>query len=284
MPNLRDDFRVPLDATGFLLSGLGLSALIFGLTGFSGRLLPGGVAPALLIGGLVLLSLYVFHARRTAHPILDLGLLRIGTFRASLLGGILFRIGAGGIPFLLPLLLQLVFGYDPFSSGSITFVAAIGAISMKFVAQPILRRFGFRSILLWNSLISAVFVIAFAFFVPGVPVWLIMAVILVGGFFRSLQFTSLGAIAYADMPQEKVSQASTMFSAIQQTAIAAGVALAAFSLETTRHLRGEVSLASDDFAVAFGIIGVITAASFIVFWRMPHDAGEAVSGHRSRFT
>jgi EmrB/QacA subfamily drug resistance transporter len=283
MPNIRDDVRVPLDGLGFLLSGLGLAALIFGLTGFSGRLLPHGVAPAMAGLGLVLLILYVFHASRHPHPILDLGLLGIDTYRASITGGALFRIGAGALPFMLPLLLQLVFGFDAFASGSITFVAAIGAIAMKFVAQPILRQFGFRRVLVCNALIAAGFLAIYGFFAPGTPVWLIILAILLGGFFRSLQFTSLGAMAYADMPQERFSQASTLFSAIQQTAIAAGVALAAFSLESTRAMRGGGELAQSDFAIAFAIIAALTAVSAVIHWRLPADAGQAVSGHRAKF-
>jgi MFS family permease len=233
--------------------------------------------------GFVLLVIYVIHARRHPHPILDLTLLKIQTYRTSIIGGSLFRIGAGALPFLLPLLLQLVFGYDAFASGSITFVAAIGAMSMKFVAQPILKTFGFRRILIWNAFIVALFFVIYALFQPGTPVWIIMAAILLGGFFRSLQFTSLGAMAYSDMPDTRVSQASTLFSAIQQTAIASGVALAAYSLETARHFRGGGDLVQQDFSIAFAIVAALTAVSAYVFWLLPHDAGQAVSGHGGKF-
>jgi EmrB/QacA subfamily drug resistance transporter len=282
MPNIREDVRIPLDFAGFLLSGLGLSALIFGMSGFTGRLLPEGVAPAMGIAGILLLVLYVIHARRHPHPILDLKLLDIGTYHLSLLGGMMFRISAGALPFLLPLLLQLVFGYDAFASGSITFVAAIGAISMKFAAKPLLQHFGFRTILLWNTLTTAGFMAIFAVLPQATPVWLLMAVILLGGFFRSLQFTSLGAIAYADMPQENISQASTLFSAIQQTAIALGVAFAALSLEAGRYWRGG-GLIQADFSLAFIVMAIFVLVSGWVYWRMPVDAGQAVSGHRSKF-
>ncbi len=283
MPDVREETRVPLDVTGFFLSGLGLSAFIFGLTGFTGRLLPPGMAPAMGMLGIALLTAYLFHARRHPHPILDLTLLGIGTYRAGVLGGVLFRIGAGALPFLLPLLLQLVFGFDPFASGSITFVAAIGAMSMKLVAQPILRYFGFRTVLLWNSFIAAAFILIYILFSAQTPVWVLIVVILLGGFFRSLQFTSLGAIAYADMPQNRISQASTLFSAIQQTAIAVGVALAAFSLETARASRGDINLVQQDFSWAFMIIAGLTALSALVYWRLPPDAGQAVSGHSGKF-
>jgi EmrB/QacA subfamily drug resistance transporter len=283
IPDVQQATRVPLDALGFLLSGGGLSATIFGLTGFSGRLLPAGVAPSMVLFGLVLLVLYVLHARRRAHPILDLSLFKIETYRASVVGGSLFRIGAGAIPFLMPLLLQLVFGFDAFASGSITFVAAIGAMSMKLAAQPILRQFGFRRVLLWNSFIAAGFIVAYALFSRQTPVWLIMVTILLGGFFRSLQFTSLNAIAYSDVPETRISQAATLSSAAQQTAVAAGVALAAFSLDAARAMRGDGSLVQQDFAMAFAIVAVLTMASAYVPWRLPPDAGQVVSGHRGKF-
>lgn len=195
----------------------------------------------------------------------------------------MFRIGAGAIPFLLPLLLQLVFGFDPFASGSITFVSAVGAMSMKFVVQPILRRFGFRTILLWNSIIAALFVLVNGFFTATTPMWLLMTILLFGGFFRSLQFTSLNAVAYSDMPQADVSQASTLSSAIQQTSIAAGVAFAAFTLETVRDFRGDGVLVQQDFTIAFCLIAAVTAISVLVFRTMPADAGAAVSGHGGKY-
>ncbi len=283
MPNVREDVRVPLDVLGFFLSGIGLSALIFGLTSFSGRLMSGAVAPAMAALGVVCLVAYYFHARRHPYPILKLDLLHIPTFRVSVLGGAMFRIGAGAIPFLLPLLLQLVFGFDPFASGSITFVSAVGAMSMKFVVQPILRRFGFRTILLWNSIIAALFVLVNGFFTATTPMWLLMTILLFGGFFRSLQFTSLNAVAYSDMPQADVSQASTLSSAIQQTSIAAGVAFAAFTLETVRDFRGDGVLVQQDFTIAFCLIAAVTAISVLVFRTMPADAGAAVSGHGGKY-
>jgi len=283
MPNVREDVRVPLDVLGFFLSGIGLSALIFGLTSFSGRLMSGAVAPAMAALGAVCLVAYYFHARRHPYPILKLDLLHIPTFRVSVLGGAMFRIGAGAIPFLLPLLLQLVFGFDPFASGSITFVSAVGAMSMKFVVQPILRRFGFRTILLWNSIIAALFVLVNGFFTATTPMWLLMTILLFGGFFRSLQFTSLNAVAYSDMPQADVSQASTLSSAIQQTSIAAGVAFAAFTLETVRDFRGDGVLVQQDFTIAFCLIAAVTAISVLVFRTMPADAGAAVSGHGGKY-
>ena len=132
---------------GLLLSGIGLAAMIFGLTTLSRSLVNPAVAPGLTILGAALFIAYVVHARRTPNAILDLGLLKVETFRSSVVGGGLFRIGVGAIPFLLPLLLQVGFGLNAFQTGLLTFASAIGAISMKLVAQRLLRRFGFRRVL-----------------------------------------------------------------------------------------------------------------------------------------
>ena len=135
------------------------------------------------------------HARRAAHPIIDLSLLSIPTFRASVTGGSLFRLGTGAIPFLLPLMLQIGFGLTPFASGSLTFAAAAGALAMKVTAGPILRRFGFRSVLTVNAAICAALLAAIALFTAETPYLAIIVVLLAGGFFRSLQFTSINAVS-----------------------------------------------------------------------------------------
>ena len=149
--------------------------------------------------GLALCAVYVWHARRTENPVIDLRLLRIPTFRASVIGALFFRIGVGAMPFLLPLMLQLSFGLSPFRSGSITFAAAAGALLMKATAAPIIRRFGFRNVLIVNAAISSAFLAATGFFTAAMPHAVIVAALLAGGFFRSLEFTAINALAYADI-------------------------------------------------------------------------------------
>jgi fucose permease len=161
--------------------------------------LPWQVATLAASLGAGTLAAYVRHARRTAHPLLDLKLLAIKTFRASVTGGSLFRIGIGAIPFLLPLMLQAGFGLNAFQSGSITFIASAGAMAMKMTAAPILRRFGFRRVLVYNAVLSAAFLGCYGFFTPATPVALMMSVLFAGGFLRSFEFTSLNAIAYAEI-------------------------------------------------------------------------------------
>lgn len=278
IPDVREERPASLDITGFLLSGLGLSALIFGLTVIGRPILPGPDVSLLIAGGTALMTIYVVHARRMEASVLDLRLLRIQTFRSAVVGGFLFRVGVGTLPFLLPLLLQLQFGLTAFESGLLTFVSAAAAIAMKMTAPPILKRLGFRDVLVWNALLSAALLAATALFGPTTPHAIIVLVLLVGGFFRSLQFTSLNALAFADVDGPRMSRATSFVSVAQQIAVSMGVAVAAFSLETARGLRGEMVLALSDFAIAFILAGVIAALSAAIHWRLPANAGAELIG------
>lgn len=278
IPDLREEQTWPLDVKGFLLSGFGLSSLVFGLSVAGPGFASHSGAMALVAVGAVSLALYVRHARRTPYPIIDLDLLRVPTFHAAVIGGFLFRMGLGAIPFLLPLMLQTGFGLTAFQSGSLTFIAALGAMAMKTTAQPILRRFGFRRVLIVNALISAGFFCANAFFTPLTPHWAIMTILLVGGFFRSLEFTALNAIGYADIDQQAMSRA-TSFSAVgQQLSLSAGVAVGAAVLEVVRDLHGGGAPQAEDFAPAFLAVAAISAASILFFRRLAPDAGDELAG------
>ncbi len=269
----------PLDGLGFAISGIGLSALVFGATLVGRDELGRSTGPLLLALGFGLGFLYVLHARRNPHPVIDLRLLAIPTFCASMLGGALFRIGIGAIPFLLPLMLQLGFGLTAFASGSLTFVAAAGALVMKLTAAPILRRFGFRRVLVANALLSALLLGATALFTAATPHLVIMLVLLTGGFFRSLQFTSLNALAVADIEPDELSRATSFSAVVQQVSLSLGVAFAAMALEASQAARGSSVLATADFAAAFVTIAAVSATSALVFVRLPANAGGAVSGH-----
>ena len=280
IPNIREREVPALDVVGFLMSGIGLSALIFGITVAGQAFVPKPLAIAAAVGGLGLLVAYVAHARRTPHPILDLSLLSVPTFRTNVFGGFLFRVGVGATPFLLPLMLQVAFGLSPFQSGSLTFMTAAGALLMKLTAAPILRRFGFRRVLIVNALVSAVLLGACALFTAGTPGSVIMAVLLAGGFFRSLQFTSLNAIAYADLTPGQVSRATSFVSVAQQLSVSTGVVVGAFVLDRTRAFRGDLALTQPDFATAFLVVAAVSACSIFVNMRLSDEAGSEMSGHR----
>ena len=278
MPEVRSEAAPRFDLMGFLYSGLGLSAVVTGLTLFAGSSVAPVLAVALSAAGLLLLALYVRHARRHSAPVIQISLLSIRTLRSSLIGGSYFRIGAGALAFLMPMYLQLGFGFDALQSGLVTFAGALGAISLKIAARPLLRQFGFRHILIWNAAVCAGFFLVFALFTAQTPALLIFAVLLAAGFFRSLQFTSLAALAYSDVEHRDVSQVSTLFSTVQQFAVAAGVAVGALSLDAMRALRGDATLAPMDFAVTFALLAGLTLISALAHTRLPPDAGAQVSG------
>jgi EmrB/QacA subfamily drug resistance transporter len=279
IPNLREERPPPLDLLGFLLSAAGLLGLVFGFETIGRDLVPWSTALLLLAVGIVGIGLYVLHATRTLHPVIDLGLLGIPTFRASILGGSLFRIGIGAMPFLLPLMLQAGFGLSAFRSGLLTFAAAAGAMAMKLTAAPTLKQFGFKRVLIANALISAAFIAANGLFEPSTPHLLILGVLLVGGFFRSLQFTSINALAYADIERQWMSRATSFASMMQQLSLSIGVGTGALLLQLTVTARGDEHVAAGDFAPAFFVVAFVSALSALAYLRLPPDAGAEVSGH-----
>jgi EmrB/QacA subfamily drug resistance transporter len=275
--DIREEGLPPLDVKGFLLSGIGLSGLAFGFTTIGQGLLPPAVVLALLVAGAIGCWLYVRHARVARAPLLDLNLLKVDTFFASVVGGFLFRIGVGATPFLLPLFLQLGFGMSPLQSGLLTFASAIGAIAMKTTAAPILRRFGFKRVLVTNAVISGFFIAAIAMFTLGTPHTLVLAVLLVGGFFKSLQFTSINSIAYADIDTKAMSRATSFASVAQQLSLSAGVAIGALVLEFERLGRPDSTVVAGDFPAAFLLVAVIAASSALVFALLPKEAGASLA-------
>jgi EmrB/QacA subfamily drug resistance transporter len=279
IPDVREERTPPLDLPGFLLSAVGLLGLVAGFETIGRDLVPGGVTLLLLAAGSLGVGLYVWHARRAHHPVIDLALLRVPTFRASVAGGSLFRVGIGAIPFLLPLLFQAGFGLSAFESGLLTFAAAAGAMLMKATAVPILRTFGFRRVLIANALISSAFIAAYGLFQPTTPHLVILAVLLAGGFFRSLQFTSINTLGYADIERARLSRATSFASMMQQLSLTLGVGTGALLLNLSMAVRGGAHVAAGDFTLAFVAVALLAAASALVYLPLAADAGAEVSGH-----
>jgi MFS family permease len=224
--------------------------------------------------GTLALTIYVFHARRAAFPLIDLKLLSIKTFRASVVGGSLFRIGIGSIPFLLPLMLQAGFGMSAFQSGSVTFIASVGAMAMKATAAPILRRFGFRRVLFYNAILSAAFFGCYGFFTLSTPLIFMMTWLLFSGFVRSLEFTSLNAIVFADIEDSKISRAVSFSSAAQQLSLGLGIAAGAGALQGFALFNpGADILALENFKWAFVVMAAVSVSAAGAFFRLPPDAG-----------
>jgi EmrB/QacA subfamily drug resistance transporter len=281
---VREERPPPLDLRGFLLSSVGLLGLVAGLESIGRGLAPPAFTLLLLTTGALAVGLYVHHARRTPHAVIDLALLEVPTFRASVVGGSLFRVGIGAIPFLLPLMLQAGFGLSAFNSGLLTFAAAAGAMLMKITAPPILKRFGFRRVLLANALISSAFIAAIGLFQPTTPHLLILAVLLAGGFFRSLQFTSINTLGYADIERARLSRATSFASMMQQLSLTVGVATAALLLHLSAAARGGEHLANADFMAAFFGVAILAAASVLAYVPLAADAGAEVSGQPALLT
>jgi EmrB/QacA subfamily drug resistance transporter len=271
-----------LDWIGFLLSGLALSGIMYGIEsiGRGGSELP--IAIGLLAGGIILGLLALRHLRQNADPLLDLSIFRIPTFRASIGGGSLFRAGAGTLVFLLPLLLQVVFGMTAFASGIVTFASAAGAMSMKVTARPILKRFGFRTVMIANGIISAATIGMCGFFTGATPVLLIVVLLLVGGFFQSLQFTATQAIAYADVSHQQMSTASSIASMAQQLSRGFGIAFVALLLHLSLAWRGATALGTFDLQVAFAGATALALFSLLFYWPIAPAAASEVSGHRPK--
>ena len=277
--DMREELVFPLDLQGFLLTSLGLAGLMFGVETLGRSIFPASAVIGAVVGGGICLGLYVVHSRRTSNPIVDLALMRIPTFAAATVSGSLGRMGIGALPFLLAMLLQLVFGLTPFGSGMITFASAAGALMMKPTAAPIIRRWGFRLVLVGNGIVSSVILMMYALFRPSTPYMIIILTLLIGGFFRSLQFTSLGTLTYADVPPAMMSTASTLASMVQQLSLSLGVTIAAMLLHLSLHLRGAHVLATRDFVAAFLVTGVLSLISALLFLRLSSDAGWELSGH-----
>lgn len=269
------------DLYGLVLAGIGLAGIAFGLSVAGLNLLPWSVVAALVGVGSISMTLYVIHARRTGSPVLDFSLLRLSTMRAAIIGGFLFRLGIGALPFLLPLLMQVGFGLSPFQSGLVTFASAVGAMGMKTLANRIIRTFGFRNMMTVNAVVSAAFLAACALFTITTPLSLIFIILVVGGFFRSLEFTAINTVAYAEIEPAQMSRATTLVSVNQQLAVSAGVAVGAASVETTLWAHHQSELSADVFAPAFVVVALISAAASWFFWQMPADAGHEISGRKA---
>ena len=276
--DLKETGRRPFDLSGFALTGIGLASLAFGFENVGRGALPNIVVMGLLAVGGVCLGFYVRHAGRVSHPIIDLALLKIPTYAMASIGGFLFRVGLGALPFLLPLLLQVGFGLSALNSGMLTFASAAGAMLMKTSAVRVLRTLGFRIVLVGDALISAAFLFGYSLFRPSTPHLVIFFALLAGGFFRSLQMTSINTLSYADVPAALLSRATSLTSMAQQLSQTAGVATAALLLHTVLTLRGGTALTAVDFYPVFVGIAIISLLSVPFFLKMSPDAGAEVSG------
>ena len=276
IPNIRETVVAKFDTKGFLLAGPGLAAGLTGLTLAGLNLAPVWLVASLIIGGAALTTAFVFHALNVAEPLVDLRLLALQTFRISVTAGTLFRVGVGALPVLLPLMFPLGFGLTAFQSGMLTFVSGMGAMAMKFAAQPLLRRFGFRGVLMGNAVISAGLIAAPALFSATTPAILMLVILGAGGLSRSLQFTAVNAIGYAEVSGPRLSSATAFTAVLQQLSGSIGITIAAMSLELTGAIRGTSATDVGNFPFVFGLIALLSLSSALIFARLTATAGASL--------
>jgi len=279
LPDYREQHTDPLDVAGLILFGSGIGLLSYVLEVFGEHTLNAVEILGLLAVSIFLLAGYGFHATRSAHPMLRLALFRIRTFRVTVIGSFVTRLGIGGIPFLFPLLYQVGMGYTPIQSGLLVMPQAIAAISLKLAMPEILARFGYRTVLVSNTLIIGLQIMLFASIGTGSRVWLIVAEVFCYGFCTSLQYTSMNTLVYADVTDEQASGASSIASTAQQLAISFGVASA--SLVTAFFIPDRHTSSAPQFIHgihrAFLVLGGMTILSTLVFGGLKKGDGDAVS-------
>jgi MFS family permease len=283
LPDYREEVTHPLDVVGLILFGSGIALLSYVLEVFGEHTLGVREITGLLVVSLALLAGYWVHAKTLEFPLLQLSLFRIRTFRAAVGGGLFTRLGIGGVPFLLPLLYQVGLGFTPIQSGLLLMPQALAAISVNWVILRLLARFGYRSVLVTNTIIIGMLLLLFATIGVHTPIWVIVALAFLYGAYSSLQYTSMNTLVYADTTEEETSAANSIFSTVQQMAISFGVATAglATAFFIPEHSQSNPALMIDGLHKALVSLGVLTILSTTVFGSLKSGDGRAVSQQKA---
>ena len=274
----------PFDWLGFLLTGIACFSFMLGIEFLSRSDPPWLETGGLLLGGVIFGALAVWQARREPHPLVDLWALRLKSFSLTIWGGTLFRASIGAVPFLLPLLFQIGFGLDAFVSGLLVLSVFAGNIVMKIFTTGTLNRFGFRRVLLVNGLLNGIVILACALITPETPVPVIVGLLFVSGLTRSMQFTTLATIAFAEVPPERMNGANTLSNIAQPLGMALGIAVAALALRAAALAfpAGTGALSLTQFHLAFVVIGLIALVAVIDTVGVAPDAGDVLRKPRTR--
>jgi MFS family permease len=281
LPDYREEQTPPLDVVGLILFGSGVALLSYVLEIFGEHTLSAGAMSGLLVLSIALLAGYGIHGSSLPFPLLKLKLFGVRTFRAAVSGNFFTRLGIGGVPFLLPLLYQVGLGFTPIQSGLLVMPQAIASMSIKPLMPRILRRIGYRGVLISNTVILGVLLMVFATIGVPTPVWAIVLLALLYGGFTSLQYTSMNTLVFADIAEEDASSASSIASTAQQMSISFGVAAAglatAFFVPSTHADPAEMIHGIHEALVA---LGILTIVSTIVFLSLRSGDGDDVSLHK----
>jgi EmrB/QacA subfamily drug resistance transporter len=281
LPDFREPNTQPLDVVGLILFGSGIGLLSYVLEVFGEHALSVREVLGLLAVSIALIAGYAVHANNIRFPLLHLGVFRVRTFRASVTGGLFTRLGIGGVPFLLPLLYQVGLGFNPVQSGLLIMPQAVAAMSMKTILRQLLRRIGYRGVLISNTILIGILLCCFGFIGLHTSVWTILLLAFLFGGLASLQYTSMNTLVYADIPEEETSNASSIASTMQQMAISFGVAIAGLATAFFLPESGGSSIAFiHGIHKAFFALGGITVLSTIVFRSLRSGDGEKVSQHK----
>ncbi|WNG41877.1 DHA2 family efflux MFS transporter permease subunit [Archangium violaceum] len=268
------------DVKGFILAAIAITSLMVAAETAGMGLVPASLQIGAAVLALVMGAAYIRHALRTERPVLNIRLVRFATYRASLMGGTLVRVGLGATPFLLPLLFQVGLGWGAFEAGLVIIGTSMGAMSYKPVAPAVVKRFGFRSTLIFSNVVTAVLTALPAFFRETTPVALMVIILAIGGFMRSMQFTSLNTVAYADIPPSTVSNASTLAVVTQQMGLSLGISFGGLMLHLARG-GDDAPLTPHQFILPFIAVGVVTMLAGPLYRRMSPDAGASIRGRRA---
>lgn len=240
----------------------------------------GWLTAGLLALGTVTFLFALHHFRRAAWPMIRLDAMNVPTFRVTMYGGSLFRASISAVPFLLPLMFQVGFGMNAFHAGSLVLAVFVGNLTIKPATTPLIRWLGFKKLLLINGALNVLALLACALITPQTPVWVILLVLYLGGVFRSIQFTGVSTLAFADVPAAQMSYANTLFSTATQLAVGLGISLAAIGIRIGDVVSERLALGNIpgiSFRLAFVAIAIICLVGMVDTLRLTRDAGSAVS-------
>ncbi|EOI1353873.1 MFS transporter [Citrobacter amalonaticus] len=283
IPNIRDDDRRPFDLPGFLATAIAMVSLVYAMELLGSQHPESGLTIALLALGVGTFAFSLRHFRRAAWPMIRLDAMQVQTFRVTMYGGSLFRASISAVPFLLPLMFQVGFGMNAFQAGSLVLAVFVGNLTIKPATTPLIRWLGFKKLLLINGALNVLALLACALITPSTPVWLILLVLYFGGVFRSIQFTGISTLAFADVPSAQMSYANTLFSTATQLAVGLGISLGAIGIRIGANVSewlGMSAIPGISFRLAFVAIALICLIGMVDTLRLVKDAGSAVSARK----
>ncbi|HBC6261805.1 TPA: MFS transporter [Citrobacter braakii] len=280
IPDIHDDERRPFDIAGFIATSVAMVSLVYAMELLGTQQPQGWLTAGLLALGTVTFLFALHHFRHTTWPMIRLDAMSVPTFRVTLYGGSLFRASISAVPFLLPLMFQVGFGMNAFHAGSLVLAVFVGNLTIKPATTPLIRWLGFKKLLLINGALNVLALLACALITPQTPVWVILLVLYLGGVFRSIQFTGISTLAFADVPGPQMSYANTLFSTATQLAVGLGISLAAIGIRIGDEVSEWLALGyipGISFRLSFVAIAIICLVGMVDTLRLAHDAGSAVS-------